>query len=86
MVSIDKYKENLIGNRIRTIYLCLSLNQHLSDTFNRVLHFPQIFKYGFEGQKIIQFKNHELDLVTDYDKKIENLYIQNLKEKFPDHE
>ncbi|XP_031370369.1 inositol monophosphatase 2-like [Apis dorsata] len=46
----------------------------------------EIFKYGFEGQKIIEFKNHELDLVTDYDKKIENLFVKNLKEKFPDHE
>ncbi|XP_017760466.1 PREDICTED: inositol monophosphatase 2-like [Eufriesea mexicana] len=46
----------------------------------------EIFKCGFEGQKIVESKEHIWDLVTDYDKKIEDALIQNLKTKFPDHE
>ncbi|XP_076750203.1 uncharacterized protein LOC143423037 [Xylocopa sonorina] len=46
----------------------------------------EIFKCGFEGHKIVESKGHDWDLVTDYDKKIENVLIKGLKEKFPDHE
>ncbi|CAK9813469.1 Inositol monophosphatase 3 [Anthophora plagiata] len=46
----------------------------------------EIFKCGFEGQKIVEAKEHEWDLVTDYDKKIEKQLISGLKSKFPDHE
>ncbi|CAL7949373.1 unnamed protein product [Xylocopa violacea] len=46
----------------------------------------EIFICGFEGPKNVETKDHEWDLVTDYDRKIENLLIKGLKEKFPDHE
>ncbi|XP_029043684.1 inositol monophosphatase 2-like [Osmia bicornis bicornis] len=45
-----------------------------------------LFKSGFEGQKTVQTKDNEWDLVTEYDKKIEELLTSGLKEKFPDHE
>lgn len=46
----------------------------------------EIFKCGFDGDKKVESKDHEWDLVTDYDRKIENVLINGLKEKFPDHE
>ncbi|XP_076645723.1 uncharacterized protein LOC143355098 [Halictus rubicundus] len=46
----------------------------------------EIFKCGFEGEKNVNTKINEWDLVTDYDKKIEELLITGLKVKFPDHE
>ena len=51
-----------------------------------ILKAGEIFKCGFEGEKIVKTKDHEWDLVTDYDKKIEDTLIKSLKEKFPDHE
>nr|XP_003702627.1 PREDICTED: inositol monophosphatase 2-like [Megachile rotundata] len=46
----------------------------------------ELFKSGFEGQKVVEAKEHEWDLVTDCDKKIEELLTKGLKEKYPDHE
>ncbi|XP_076289741.1 uncharacterized protein LOC143213603 [Lasioglossum baleicum] len=46
----------------------------------------EIFKRGFEGEKNVTTKKSDWDLVTDYDKKIEELLFAGLKEKFPDHE
>nr|XP_033201481.1 inositol monophosphatase 3-like isoform X1 [Bombus vancouverensis nearcticus] len=51
-----------------------------------ILKAGEVFKCGFEGEKIVESKAHEWDLVTDYDKKIEDILIKSLKEKFPDHE
>ncbi|XP_076676508.1 uncharacterized protein LOC143373274 [Andrena cerasifolii] len=51
-----------------------------------VLKTGETFKCGFEGEKVVETKAHEWDLVTDYDKKIEELLISGLKAKFPDHE
>ncbi|KAF3424165.1 hypothetical protein E2986_12307 [Frieseomelitta varia] len=46
----------------------------------------EIFKCGFEGDKIVETKDYDWDLVTEYDKKIEAVLIEGLREKFPDHE
>ncbi|XP_076632870.1 uncharacterized protein LOC143347528 [Colletes latitarsis] len=46
----------------------------------------EIFRCGFEGAKSVKFKDHEWDLVTDYDTKIEELFTKRLTEKFPSHE
>ncbi|XP_078040019.1 uncharacterized protein LOC144471638 [Augochlora pura] len=46
----------------------------------------ELFKCGFESEKNVKTKKNEWDLVTEYDKKIEDLLITQLKEKFPDHE
>ncbi|XP_076181797.1 uncharacterized protein LOC143153981 [Ptiloglossa arizonensis] len=46
----------------------------------------EIFKCGFEGEKTVETKTFEWDLVTNYDIKIEEMLTRSLKEKFPDHE
>ncbi|KAK9297298.1 hypothetical protein QLX08_009011 [Tetragonisca angustula] len=46
----------------------------------------EIFKCGFEGDKIVETKDYDWDLVTDYDKKIEDVLTKGLREKFPDHD
>ena len=51
-----------------------------------ILKTGETFKCGFEGEKVVEAKAHEWDLVTNYDKKIEQLLVNGLKAKFPDHE
>lgn len=46
----------------------------------------QIFKCGFEGPKYEETKKNEWDLVTVYDRKIEDMLTSGLKAEFPDHE
>lgn len=45
----------------------------------------KIFKCGFENKKIVESKEMEWDFVTDFDRKIEKMFIDGLSEEFPDH-
>ncbi|XP_017790216.1 PREDICTED: inositol monophosphatase 2-like [Habropoda laboriosa] len=64
----------------------LDIRNYIEFAKELTLKAGEIFKCGFEGEKIVETKDHEWDLVTDYDKKIENVLINGLKTKFPDHE
>ncbi|XP_053990409.1 uncharacterized protein LOC128882707 [Hylaeus volcanicus] len=46
----------------------------------------EVFKCGFEGEKIVESKGEEWDLVTNYDRKIEEMLTKRLREEYPDHE
>lgn len=42
---------------------------------------------GFYGAKKVEIKNgRPWDLVTDYDKKVEKIIIDSIKEKYPKHQ
>lgn len=47
--------------------------------------FSKILKEAINGVKKIDEKLGNWDLVTEYDRKIEDLIIGQLKTKFPDH-
>lgn len=40
---------------------------------------------GFYGQKIVETKLASWDSVTEYDRKVEDLLINGIRNKFPDH-
>ncbi|CAD1479279.1 unnamed protein product, partial [Heterotrigona itama] len=64
----------------------LDIKNYFEHAKDLTLKAGEIFKCGFEGDKIVETKEYDWDLVTDYDKKIEDVLTKGLKEKFPDHE
>ncbi|XP_067211466.1 inositol monophosphatase 1-like isoform X2 [Linepithema humile] len=45
----------------------------------------KLLKCGFEAEKIVERKEAEWDFVTDFDQRIEKMFIDGLSEEFPDH-
>lgn len=45
----------------------------------------QLIRERIWSQKTVEFKSCDIDLVTETDKQVEELFISNLKLKFPDH-
>ncbi|XP_076245117.1 uncharacterized protein LOC143185760 [Calliopsis andreniformis] len=64
----------------------LNIKHYFEVSKELTLEAGKIFKCGFEGQKLVESKMNEWDLVTEYDRKIEVLLTKGLKAKFPDHE
>lgn len=48
-------------------------------------HLFQILRSSISGRKNIDQKLGDWDLVTEYDRKIEDVIIGKLKQAFPDH-
>jgi len=50
-----------------------------------VQYYFQVIRDAFRGSKNIETKAGDWDLVTQYDKKVEAILIDNLAKKFPTH-
>lgn len=50
-----------------------------------LLYCLQIFIDGFSKTKTIETKSSIFDLVTEYDKKVEQMLIEEISKKFPSH-
>jgi len=50
-----------------------------------VQYYFQVIRDAFQGSKNIETKAGDWDLVTQYDKKVEAILIDNLAKKFPTH-
>lgn len=44
-----------------------------------------VAKEGFLKTKSIEYKSSNFDLVTEYDRRCEELLIQGIRNKYPDH-
>lgn len=45
----------------------------------------KLIETGFNSSKIVHEKSSAMDIVTEFDTKVENLLIDEIKEKYPDH-
>uniref|UniRef100_A0A336MXY0 Inositol-1-monophosphatase n=1 Tax=Culicoides sonorensis TaxID=179676 RepID=A0A336MXY0_CULSO len=63
--------------------------QIMNDCFNYVyqltLECGELVKEGASKTKVIETKEHKHDVVTEYDKKVEEILMNGIKKKFPDH-
>lgn len=50
-----------------------------------LLYCLQVFTDGFSKTKTIETKSSMFDLVTEYDKKVEQMLIEEISNKFPSH-
>lgn len=64
----------------------LNIKNYFAVSKELTLKAGEIFKCGFEGPKYEETKKNEWDLVTVYDRKIEDMLTSGLKAEFPDHE
>ena len=53
--------------------------------FAKITSFVQMIREAFKQEKRIQIKSGMADLVTETDKKVEQLIISAVKEQFPTH-
>lgn len=51
----------------------------------RFRFFSQVVKEGFSSKKRIETKSCAADLVTEYDRRVEDILIKSFKDKFPTH-
>ncbi|XP_043263918.1 inositol monophosphatase 2-like [Colletes gigas] len=84
--SFNRSVTRLKASASATMSSELDIKNYFEFAKELTLEAGEIFKCGFEGAKSVKFKDHEWDLVTDYDTKIEELFTKRLREKFPSHE
>lgn len=70
----------------------MAVNNHhntIDDYFNTVLEIVKeagkVLNEGFHTPKDVETKSASWDLVTEYDKRIENILIENISKAFPKH-
>lgn len=67
----------------------MSSNNLMSEIYDYVLNLTieigQVMKEGFNTDLNIEIKDQSWDVVTEYDRKIENYLIENISKKYPSH-
>lgn len=67
----------------------MSSNNLLSEIYDYVLNLTieigEIMKEGFNSDLNIETKDDSWDVVTEYDRRIENYLIEHISKKYPSH-
>lgn len=67
----------------------MSSNNLLSEIYDYVLNLTieigEVMKEGFNTDLNIEIKDQSWDVVTEYDRRIENYLIDNISKKYPSH-
>lgn len=67
----------------------MSFNNLLSEIYDYVLNLTieigEVMKEGFNSDLNIEIKDKSWDVVTEYDRRIENYLIENISKKYPNH-
>ena len=76
------YSKNVAVHVVKctTVVTCLKIQG-----FAKMMSFVQMIREAFKQEKRIQIKSGIADLVTETDKKVEQLIISAVKEQFPTH-
>lgn len=52
---------------------------------NLTIEIGEVMKEGFNSDLNIEIKDQSWDVVTEYDRRIENYLIENISKKYPNH-
>lgn len=79
----------ICGLSVSEIKRKMSSNNLLSEIYDYVLNLTieigEIMKEGFNSDLNIETKDDSWDVVTEYDRRIENYLIEHISKKYPSH-